>query len=182
MPKIGTKLKKLRNRRRLSIRALALRTGVAHSTISLIERDRISPSIDTLGAIVDSLGTTLTTFFSKSDVELMPQPFYSAEDLLEIGTTDKISHQMIGSNFPERQMLVLKETYSPGAVSEVNLTHKAEEAGIVLTGKVKVSVGEQSKILKPGEAYYFDSQIPHTFENLSNDESVIFSAITPPSY
>lgn len=181
MPKIGLKLRKLRNRRRLSIRELAGRTGIAHSTISLIERDKISPSLDTLAAIIDALGTTLSNFFGTVDASFV-RPFYGEGDFVEIGTLSEISYRMVGINFPERQMLVLKETYQPGAISEVDLTHEAQEAGIVLEGEVKVTVAGIERVLRAGEAYYFDSKLPHTFENVSDHEAVIFSAITPPSY
>lgn len=61
--KIGDRLRELRQRRKLSVRAVALRSGVSHSSVSLIERDLISPSLDTLHAILDALGTTLSGFF-----------------------------------------------------------------------------------------------------------------------
>ena len=57
MPKIGVKLKEMRRRRDLGVRELAVRSGISHSTISLIERDKMSPSIDTLSAVLDALGT-----------------------------------------------------------------------------------------------------------------------------
>ncbi len=64
MPRIGTKLHELRRRRSLSVREVAKRSGVSHSAISLIERDRMSPSVDTLSAILEAMGSTLTGFFS----------------------------------------------------------------------------------------------------------------------
>lgn len=60
--KIGDRLRELRSRRKLSVRAVALRSGISHSSISLIERDLISPSLDTLHAVLDALGTTLSGF------------------------------------------------------------------------------------------------------------------------
>ena len=61
---IGIRLQAVRKGKGLSQRELAKRVGVTNSTISLIERDRISPSVDTLSAILDALGTTLPGFFS----------------------------------------------------------------------------------------------------------------------
>ena len=69
MSRVGAKLRELRRRRNLVVRELAVRSGVSHSTISLIERDMISPSVDTLTAIVDALGGTLTAFFSGIEPE-----------------------------------------------------------------------------------------------------------------
>jgi transcriptional regulator with XRE-family HTH domain len=80
MPRIGTKLHELRRRRSLSVREVAKRSGVSHSAISLIERDRMSPSVDTLTAILDALGTTLTGFFLDLQSNLPASPFYGTSD------------------------------------------------------------------------------------------------------
>lgn len=182
MAKVGPRVQMLRNRRNLSVRELAARSGIAHSTISLIERDRISPSVDTLAAIVDALGSTLTAFFGISGASGAMQPFYSKDDLIEIGSQDHISYKMIGMHFPERSMLLMRETYRPGAVSSATLTHNAQEGGFVLTGAIRVTVGDETRVLTPGEGYYFDSRIPHSFENMADEESTIFSAVSPPNY
>ncbi|WP_299842815.1 cupin domain-containing protein [uncultured Paracoccus sp.] len=181
MSRIGHRLSDLRQRRQLSIRLLAARSGVSHSTISLIERDRISPTIDTLTAILDALGTTLAGFLSEGEAA-RAAPFYRAEDLPEIGRSDGISYKIIGLNYPSRRLQVLKESYQPGADTGGGLSHAAEEAGYVIAGRIELSVGEQTAILGPGDAYYFDSRQSHRFRNIGETEAEIVSAITPPSY
>lgn len=182
MPNIGGQLAELRRRRKLTIRDLAARSGISHSTISLIERNRTSPSVDTLAAIVDALGTTLTGFFTGSSYPMYYSSFYREEDLVEIGQVAEISYKVIGANFPNRQMLVLRETYRPGADTGEVFSHTAQEGGIVLAGAVEVTVGGETRVLNPGDAYYFDSSKPHRFRNVSEGESVIISAVTPPTY
>ena len=68
MPNVGSKLRELRLRRKLGVRELADRSGISHSTISLIERDKISPSLDTLSAVLDASGITLTSSLLRSPV------------------------------------------------------------------------------------------------------------------
>lgn len=182
MPKLGTKLKELRRRRDLGVRELAIRSGISHSTISLIERDRMSPSVDTLSAILDALGTTLTGFFSDLQSSLPYTPFYRAGDLVEIGKANSISYKVIGMNHPNRQLLMLHETYAVGANSGDAFSHSAQEAGMITKGAVEVTVGDFCRVLKPGDAYYFDSRLPHRFRNVSDETSEILSAITPPTY
>ena len=182
MPKIGSKLRELRRRRDLGMRELAARSGISHSTISLIERDRMSPSIDTLGAVLDALGTTLPGFFSDLQSSLPYSPFYSSADLVEIGKVDTISYRVIGLDHPNRQMLMLYERYAPGADSGEEFTHSAQEAGMVLSGNVEITVGHEKKVLNPGDGYYFDSRLPHRFRNVGDGHSEILSAITPPTY
>jgi len=182
MPQIGQKLKELRNRRQLGIRELAVRSGISHSAISLIERNRMSPSVETLSAILDALGTTLTGFFSDLQSKLPYSPFYRADEFVEIGQKNSISYRMIGINHPNRQILVLHETYAPGAESGEAFTHAAHEAGMVLRGAVEVTVGERSRVLNAGDGYYFDSRESHRFRNVAVGESEILSAINPPTY
>lgn len=166
----------------MGVRELAARSGISHSTISLIERDRMSPSIDTLGAVLDALGTTLPGFFSDLQSSLPYTPFYSSADLIEIGKADTISYRVIGLDHPNRQMLMLHERYAIGADTGEEFTHAAQEAGVVLSGAVEVTVGNQKRILGPGDGYYFDSRLPHRFRNVHEGQSEIVSAITPPTY
>src|SRR5579875_3328237 len=98
MSQIGGKVRELRGRRQIGIRELAARSGISHSAISLIEPNRISPSVETLGAILDALGTTLTGFFSDLQSRLPYSPFYRAEDFVEIGKATTISYRTIGIN------------------------------------------------------------------------------------
>jgi len=182
MPKIGSLLRELRRRRGLGVRELALRSGISHSSISLIERDRMSPSIDTLSAILDALGTTLTGFFAEMSVAAPYSPFYPAGEWVEVGKAQTISYRVLGMNHPNRQILMLHETYAAGADSGAPYSHSAQEAGVVVRGAVEVTVGDQSRVLREGDGYYFDSRIPHRFRNVSGGTSAIISAVTPPTY
>jgi len=182
MSKVGVKLRELRRRRDLGVRELAIRSGVSHSSISLIERDKISPSVDTLSAILDALGTTLVGFFSDAEPMARYSPFYKAEDFVEIGRVGRVSYRMLGINHPNRDMLMLHETYAPGGESGDAFSHPAQESGVVVKGAVELTVGDEVQVLFPGDGYYFDSRRPHRFKNVSEGESEIISAVTPPTY
>jgi len=182
MPNIGTKLRELRLRRKLGVRELADRSGVSHSTISLIERDKISPSVDTLNAILDALGITLIVFFSDLRSELSYRPFYRASDFVEIGDGNKISYRMLGLNHPNRQLLVCHEAYGVGAGAEQPITHAAQEAGVIIKGEIELMVDGEAQILRRGDGFYFDSRLPHRYRNVGNESCEIISAVTPPTY
>ena len=182
MPKIGEKLRELRGRRHLGVRELAVRSGISHSAISLIERDRMSPSVETLSAILDALGTTLTGFFSDLQSNLPHTPFYRADEFVEIGNINSISYRMIGIDHPNRQILMLHETYATGADTGDAFHHSAQEAGMVLKGSLEVTVGPHSRVLNKGDGYYFDSRDPHRFKNIGDEPAEILSAVTPPTY
>ncbi|HEX3735025.1 MAG TPA: helix-turn-helix domain-containing protein [Solirubrobacterales bacterium] len=63
----GRFLKDARGRHGVSQRELAIRAGTTQSAISRIERDRVSPSVETLGELVYLLGEELTLGFEQRD-------------------------------------------------------------------------------------------------------------------
>jgi mannose-6-phosphate isomerase-like protein (cupin superfamily) len=62
------------------------------------------------------------------------------------------------------------------------LQHNAEEGGVIIRGALEVTVGTVTRVLKPGDAYYFNSNIPHRFRNVGDKECELVSACTPPSF
>lgn len=182
MTKIGPKLRELRLRRKLGVRELAERSGTSHSTISLIERDKTSPSVDTLSAVLDALGTTLVGFLSDLETEMTHTPFYRASDFVEIGDGNAISYRMLGANHPNRQLLICHETYGVGAGADQPITHAAQEAGIVIRGEIELMVDGDIQILRKGDGFYFDSRLPHRYRNVGSEPCEIISALTPPTY
>ncbi|MEJ2270366.1 MAG: cupin domain-containing protein [Desulfobulbaceae bacterium] len=61
------------------------------------------------------------------------------------------------------------------------LTHSGEEGGVVVEGELEVTVAGQTWTLGPGDAYYFDSRLPHRFRNTGKVPARIVSANTPPT-
>ena len=62
------------------------------------------------------------------------------------------------------------------------LSHDGEEGGVIVQGQVELTVGDQVRVLGPGEAYYFESRQPHRFRNVGRVEAILVSANTPPSF
>jgi mannose-6-phosphate isomerase-like protein (cupin superfamily) len=52
----------------------------------------------------------------------------------------------------------------------------------VLSGRLEVSVGEERRILGPGDAYLFDSRRPHRFRCVGPSACEVVSACTPPTF
>lgn len=178
---IGSRLRQVRMAHGLSQRALAKKAGVANATISLIENGQSNPSVGALKRILDGLPMDMASFFS-FDLHEGENHFYSAEDLLEIGK-DKLSFRLVGADRPDKAIQMLYEVLQPGADSgRIALSHEGEECGIVIEGALEVTVGDQRKILRAGDAWYFDSHIPHRFRNKSANPCICISACTPPTF
>ncbi|MBM2854831.1 MAG: cupin protein [Steroidobacteraceae bacterium] len=71
---------------------------------------------------------------------------------------------------------------APGAdTGSEMLSHAGEEGGVVVSGRIEVTVGGQTQVLGPGDAYYFSSAVPHRFRNRGRERCEIISAATPPT-
>jgi transcriptional regulator with XRE-family HTH domain len=178
---VGARLRYVRMRHGLSQRALAKRAGVTNSSISLIEANEVNPSVGVLKRILDGIPIGLSEFFAM-EPERPRQAFYQAQELVEIGRGG-ISYRQVGENLFGRALQILKERYEPGTdTGRVPLVHEGEEGGIVLSGRIEVTVGEERRILGPGDAYYFESNRPHRFRCVGPNPCEVVSACTPPSF
>mgnify|MGYP001809109894 FL=1 len=178
---VGARLSEVRKMHHMSQRALAKRAGVTNGTISLIEQNRVSPSVSSLRKVLQGLPMSFSDFFS---LETAPRQevFFAAPDLLEIGDSH-ISYRQLGRDLAGRALQILHERYAPGSDSgHAMLRHESEEGGVVIRGNLEVTVGDQRRVLGPGDAYYFDSRLPHRFRNVGDEECELVSACTPPTF
>lgn len=181
MENIGRKLKALRNRRGLSQRKLGQISGVSNATVSLIESGRTDPSMGLLRRLLDALGVSFADFFS-AESRGSEKYFFENNELSEIGS-GPISYRQVGGDLAGHELQILYETYQPGAdTGQSMLSHNAEEGGVILQGRLEVTVGEQVRTLSAGDAYLFNSRLPHRFRNTGSESCVVVSACTPPSF
>ena len=178
---IGGRLRQVREAAGLSQRVLAKRAGITNSTISLIEANRSNPSVGALKRIIDAVPIGMSEFFSfESDED--QRPFYRASELVEIGK-GKISYRQVGRSMFGRQLQLVDECYQPGAdTGRIGLSHPGEEAGVIISGLLEVTVDGQRCILGPGDAYSFSSLLPHRFRCVGDQPVRIISACTPPTF
>jgi transcriptional regulator with XRE-family HTH domain len=178
---VGSRLRTLRQLHGLSQRELARRAGVTNGLISLVEMNRVSPSVSSLKKLLDGIPMSLAEFFTGDFNERTPA-FYAEDDLVEIGN-EEVSLRLVAAQRSGRQMTLLHERYAPGAnTGEEMLAHKGEEGGVVVRGRIELTVGNDTRVLGPGEAYYFASNLPHRFRNPGRETCEIVSCGTPPTF
>ena len=179
---IGARLQMVRKSKGLSQRELAKRVGVTNSTISLIEQNKVSPSVGSLKKVLDGIPISLAGFFTLDIPSDGDSVFYRADELPDLGS-DAIRYFLVGQRRAQRQMCILREVMPAGSdTGEAMLAHDGEEGGVVVQGRVEVTVGDAVQVLGPGDAYYFESRRPHRFRNVGDEEAVIVSASTPPTF
>lgn len=178
---VGARLRFIRMQNGISQRELARRAGITNATVSLIESNRMNPSVGALKRVLDGIPIGLSEFFATSP-NGTERLFWRADELVEIGK-GPISYLQVGTNLVEHQLQILKERYEPGAdTGRVLLTHDGEEGGVIISGRLEVTVDNQRRVLSPGEAYYFASKRPHRFRNVGDGPCELISACTPPTF
>ncbi|KUM03205.1 cupin domain-containing protein [Chromobacterium subtsugae] len=179
---VGARLRMVRTRFGLSQRELAKRAGVTNGTISLIEQNRVSPSVSSLKKVLEGLPITLAEFFTFDAEPSQPRVFYQADELPNLGNED-INLMLVGTSHDKRDIAILRERYLPGADTGPDmLVHDGQEGGVIIRGSIEVTVGNESRVLGPGDAYYFDSKLPHRFRNVGDDICEMVSASSPPTF
>lgn len=177
---IAGRVRRIRELGGLSQRELAKRSGVSNAMISLIERGKTNPSFGMLKRILDAIPISMSDFFA-IDIARDVRFFFSHDELLEIGN-GPVSYLEVGSQLGDRRLQMLYETYAPGAdTGQSSLSHEGEEAGVVVQGVLEVTVHDQVRLLRSGDAYQFSSMHPHRFRNPGREPCIVVSACTPPT-
>lgn len=176
---IGPRLHALRSQHGYSIRALAAKAGVSASLVSDIEKGKVEPSITTLNRLASSMGTTITYFFSSQTQE--SDRVIRARDRIPFGTLNALDPdgkptvlESTGVHFemitPTKLKMIegIYARYDVGGwYGDEPFTHEGEEWGMVLSGRLKVVIGDEVYFLDPGDSIWFPSTIPHRLENVA---------------
>lgn len=173
--KVGARIRKLRHTRGMSLEVLAARTSLSVGFISQIERGISSPSLKALTSLADALDVSLSQLF-----ELPRADTSSGTIVVRTRTRGRLTawrsgiyKQLLTSDTPSRFSFFLM-TMEPGASSGTELyAHQGEEAGLVIQGRLRLTVGDRKWTLARGDSFHFPSNHPHRFENPGGRAAVV---------
>ncbi len=186
---VGTELRRVRESKKLSLRAVASAVGVSASLLSQVETGKTQPSVSTLYALVNHLGISLdglmgTTRGSAAPVGLSS---LSAVDSTAAIDSDRRSDAVVQrrednpviemENGVTWERLAVGDTtiadplivtYAPAASSSVEgkmMRHAALEYGVLLEGRLTLRIDFDAYELEPGDSFCFDASRPHLYIN-----------------
>ena len=177
---IGRKLKDLRVRKGLTQEELADRAELTKGFISQLERNLTSPSIATLMDILQCLGTNIGDFFNEETEE---QVVFSKGDYFEkLDGELKNKIQWIIPNAQKNVMEPILLTLEPGGSVYPDNPHEGEEFGYVISGRIRLHLGDKSYVVKSGESFYFRANRNHFIENTGSRPAKFVWVSTPPTF
>jgi mannose-6-phosphate isomerase-like protein (cupin superfamily) len=154
---------------------------VPNSAISVIENNKVSPSVDSLTRVLNGFPMTIIEFFS--DNKSVEEKFYYKKDELIKMSDGSMSFSMVGADRKDRKIRFLYEHYPAGGDTGENLiSHNGEEVGIVVRGRMEITIGDRVQLLETGDSFYIDTRIPHRFRNIDQEECEVVTAATPPNF
>ncbi len=175
---VGRCLRKLREERDLSIRALAEKSGLNVNTLSLIENGKTSPSVSTLQQIAVALNAPITAFFqtgapknSIAHIKANNRP----RAAFAHGTLEDL-----GAGMSERTIEPFVVTLGPGAGSGAYpVVHTGHEFVFCLKGRIAYTVEDHTYLLEPGDSLLFESRLPHRWQNVDSQPSQALLVLCP---
>lgn len=162
--RVGNRIRELRAERDLTLQALADRTGLSSSMLSLVERGKTSASIGTLVAISSALGVHMTDLFTDRDEKDLDPVSRFADQPLYM-TAEGVQRKVLRTDELRGIELVFNEYDAGTSSSSEPVHHSGSEYGIVLEGKLTVEVDGEVYELKPGDCISYDSGLPHKISN-----------------
>lgn len=180
--RFGGKLRTVRERKNYTLKAVAKKAGVSESLVSQIERNKVSPSIDTLLTIADALEIDYEYLFSdyrqKKSVSVV-----RADERNSLKGTDVTIYQLskIGPVSEAHEIEAFMLEIEPGAEKgDLDYGHSGKEFGLILEGEAELIYGAEQYYLNTGDTVSFSSDIPHILRNAGEGDLLAVWVVTPP--
>jgi transcriptional regulator with XRE-family HTH domain len=160
---LGDRLRRLRRERNLSQRDLAQQAGISVNSISLIERDEISPSVATLQSLATAMKIKVSYFF---DEESTGRVLHVKAVERPVLNTGGVRIEGIGQHLKTQELEPFRITLDPQAVSgERQVVHPGVELVCCQIGRLEYWIDGQIYRLEKGDFLVFEATLPHTWGN-----------------
>lgn len=170
-PKVGRRLRAIREQQGLSMRALGERSGLSVNAISQIERGENSPTVSSLHRLATALDIPITELFQEE----------TRQTSVLVKRNQGLRSQSIGTEMESLGIGLFNQQLEPfrmriepgGANVDDPVSHPGEEFVHCLDGETEYLVGDRVFQLKQGDSLLFDAQQPHAYRNLSGKAATL---------
>ncbi len=183
--RFGEKIRLVRERRGMTLKEVGAAANVSESLVSQIERNKVSPSVDTLMAITDALDIDAEYLFK--DYKKKRKITITAESQRNSLTLNGVIYYQL-AKITEKEATItsaevetlLIEIEPGGQKGDIEYGHPGNEIGIILQGYGELLYGTETYDLKVGDSLSFSSDLPHILRNKGADVMKAIWIITPP--
>ena len=167
--RIGDRIRLMRINQKRTLQEIADASELSRSMISKIENNKTVPSVAALVKIARALGTNISNLLEHDAVlNAIITTKQKAEENLTITDKGYWIHPY-GSEYHEKKMQPFLFVARKGEVKQHELSHEGEEFIFIISGQMKMQVGEVEYLLKTGDSLYFNSVQKHGIMPVSNE-------------
>jgi transcriptional regulator with XRE-family HTH domain/KaiC/GvpD/RAD55 family RecA-like ATPase len=182
---LGDKVRTLRKRMGMTQKELADQVGLTPSFISQLEKNVISPSLDSLFKLSEKLNAQPIYFLADGESGPMQKMVIKPAERQEIHLHEIKNHgmklELLVSDVMNRRMEPYFLTLKEGAVIDGHFyNHKGDEFAYVIEGDLEVELQGEKQFLSQGDSLYIGSTIPSRWMNLTKGDAVLLWILSPP--
>ena len=160
---VGERLRTLRTERDLSQRALAQLAGISPNSVSLIERDEISPSVATLQNLATALRVRVSYFFEDETEQSVLHVKANQRSAVD---SQGVRIESIGSRIHAQEIEPFLVQLAPHTSSgERQVIHAGHEVVYCLKGKLEYLIDGTIYQVEAGDFLLFEASLPHLWRN-----------------
>jgi len=175
---ISRRLRKLRQRRGLTLAKAAQGTDLSVSFLSSLERGQVHASIATLQKLSVFYKTNVLSFFGNSK---RPRKLVRPGDRQQLSNEPGIHIEQLSSGHHMMEPHLYR--LAPGTSSGGAYHHEGEEFIYVISGSCEIWLDEvEHYLLKTGDSLYFSSTQAHRWRIPRTEGAVLLWVNTPPTF
>jgi transcriptional regulator with XRE-family HTH domain len=161
---VGGRLRELRDEQKISMRGLAVKSGLSANALSMIERGKTSPSVSTLYKLAEALGVDITAFFGQP-VERQAIVFMKGDERARVPFQRGVWEDLGGEKFTGRVLPFILTLENGGGSGPHAMLHTGHEFVFCLRGTLEYQVEKQVFVLEPGDSLLFAARLQHKWHN-----------------
>lgn len=166
----GEKIRTIREKKHMTLKAVAQQAGVSESLVSQIERNRVSPAIDTLLSLANVLDINLEYLFEEYN-RSRPVSIIRHDERRTMKEDEITFEEIVKSTDPDDPHAMesyFLEIPVGSHTHRGNYGHLGREMGIIVQGTALFRYENKEYILNEGDSISFSAAAPHTLENGGN--------------
>ncbi len=163
-PLVGSRIRRRRAERGLTLAAVAELTGLNIGYLSQVENDKASPSLETLAALAAAMDVPIAWFLL--DASAPPRLVRAADRPRRKGREGGGLSQVDGG--VARDLAIFEGSMPVGHRTGFH-AHPGDEHHVVLAGRVRITQGESVVEAGPGDYILLDGTLPHDAETIGDE-------------
>jgi transcriptional regulator with XRE-family HTH domain len=152
-PPLGPRLRELRQRRGLSIRAAAEQAGISASFLSLVEREQSDLAMSRLMRLLQLYGATLTELVGAEPRQQQSDVVRYGEEIHISSHGEHIDAYLLVAD-TDRPLIPMVWVYAPGAGMSEPVVPITDQFSHVIEGEVAIETDEGTHRLGAGDTLY----------------------------